>query len=170
MCLFYASFGEFGRKEQIQVEFIELTLLSNTTNSVRNAVGHHDHSGQSGIGVSGANPFSLSFLLVRIRPVEYLFFDKLAAVDGAEGRAGKVQIVRGCDRQPAFIDGIICFLFLVLFHVEVGILFVIRRFKELLGILTPCAEMVLIEDDQIPVDVVDKLILSLDAARIICAQ
>jgi hypothetical protein len=48
--------------------------------------------------------------------------------------------------------------------------FVVLFFKQLFRVLLPCAEMVLVENDKVPVVSVDKFVLCLDAAVLVYAE
>ena len=67
----------------------------------------------------------------------------------------------GGDRQPCFIVGVGT---AVLLHILGVVVVLIVLFKQLLGVLFPCAKVVFIENDQIPVDGMYPLIAALDGA------
>ena len=127
----------------------------------RNLVGHHDHPGQSSVGIVLSLPVFFGTLFIGIGPVVDLLLDELAGVEGTEGGAGQIQVVVGGDGQPCFIVGIGT---AVLLHIFGIVVVLIVLFKQLLGVLFPCAKVVFIENDQIPVDGMYPLIAALDGA------
>ena len=54
----------FGREKHIQVKLVELSLHGDLTDTVRDAVGHHHHAWQCGIGISVTLPVFLCPLFV----------------------------------------------------------------------------------------------------------
>ena len=70
----------------------------------------------------------------------------------------------GGNGQECFVVGVARFLQLVLLRIEIGCFFIVRVFKQLLRIFAPCAEVLFIKDDQIPVVCVNKFVFRLDAA------
>ena len=100
-------------------------------------------------------------MLVRVGPVEYLLLDELARVEGAERRVREEQEVLGDDRQPGLV-------LLVAGDLDVlvdGLLVVlVDRGEELAGGVAPRAEVVLVEDDEVPVCEADPLVAGLDVA------
>ena len=150
-----------GGKEHVQVEFIVFALFRNLLDAFRDLVGHHNHPGQGGVGVVLSLPIFLGTLFIRVGPVVDLLLDKLAGVEGTEWCAGQIQIMVGGDGQPCFIAGVGT---AVLLHILGIVVVLIVLFKQLLGVLFPCAKVVLIEDDQIPVDGMYPLVAALDGA------
>ena len=89
-----------GGKEHVQVKFIVFTLLGDLLDAFRNLVGHHDHPGQSSVGIVLSLPVFFGTLFIGIGPVVDLLLDELAGVEGTEGGAGQIQVVVGGDGQP----------------------------------------------------------------------
>ena len=162
--IFIEEFGVFAvplrLEEHIQIELVELALFRNLADAVGDLVGHHDHTGQRGIGVVLANPVVLGTLLVGIGPVVNLLFDKLAGVEGPERRAGEIEIIAGRDGQPCFVAGIAG---MYCIEVDVHVVFV-RIHKELLCVICPGTKVVFVENDKIPVHGMNPFVMGLDAA------
>ena len=162
---------EFRGEKHIQIKLIELALLGNLTDAVRDAVGHHDHPWQRRIGVVRcAGPILFCTLFVGVGPVVNLILDKLAAVDGSERRAGQEEIIGGCDGQEGLVVGVVGLVLLVLLHVEVVIFVFVVHFKELFGVVAPCAEMIFVKDDDVPVGGMHPFVFRLDAAAFVGAE
>ena len=70
----------FGREKYIQVKLVEFALHSNLTDAVRDAVSHHHHAGQCGIGISASLPVFLCPLFIRVCPVVNLILDKFTRI------------------------------------------------------------------------------------------
>ena len=152
----------FRLEEDVQVKFVELSPHSDLPDVLRHAVSEQHHARQGGIRVIFPLPGSLGALLIGIRPAVNLFFNKLAGVQGAERRSGKVQVVVRSDRQILFIADIagvgfrgrgVVFFFLIL-HQE-----------QSFGVFLPRPKVVFVKDNQIPVDFPHPFMLGLDAAR-----
>ena len=77
--------------------------------------------------------------------------------------------MRRRDGQERFIDGVACFFALVLFKVEIVVLF-FELFKKVFRVFAPCTEVVLVEYNDVPICGMDELVFRLDAARFICAE
>ena len=54
----------FGREKDIQVKLVELSLHGDLTDTVRDAVSHHHHTGQCCIGISVTLPVFLCPLFI----------------------------------------------------------------------------------------------------------
>ena len=151
-------------EEDVEVELVELTRQGHRAESIGQLVGHQHHAGQGGVGIVRAGPGGLGVLLVAVGPVEDLFLDELARTDGAEGRAGQVEVGIGGDGQDVLV--------------EVGQprslgklpLLLVLGIKEVFGILAPGAVVVFVQDDAVPVPQVYPFVPFLDAARLVAAQ
>ena len=155
--------GAFSGEEHVQVKLIKLALFGNALNALRDLVCKHNHSRQSSVGIYAfAFPFGLSPLLIGIGPVINLLLNELTGIQRTERRAGEIEVIGRSDRQPRFIVGVTGIVFgKVLF---VGILIL---FKQLFCAVLPCAEMVFIENNEIPVRGVDPFVIGLDAAGLL---
>ena len=155
--------GAFSGEEHVQVKLIKFALFGNALDALRDFVCKHDHSRKSGVGIDAfAFPFGLGPLLIGIGPVINLLLDELTGIQRTERRAGEIEIISCGDRQPRFIVGVTGIVFgKVLF---VGILVLL---EQLFCAVLPCAEVVLIENDEVPVRGVDPLVIGLDAAGLL---
>ena len=158
------------REKDVQVKFVEFSLLGDLADAVRQAIGHQDHAGQGAVGIVVTAPVFLCPLLIGVGPVINLLLDEFAGVDGPEGRAGEVEVETGRDREPGFVHGVPGLFFLILLHIEIAVRLFIGIVKELFGPVTPGAEMVLVKDDEVPVDCMNKFVFRLDAAGFIGPQ
>ncbi len=86
-------------------------------------------------------------MLVGVRPVVDLFLNEFAAGNGAERRAGEVQVVVGRDGQDVFVEVICCFAFGCF---AFGLVFCL---EQVFGFFAPGAVVVVVEDDAVPVGV-----------------
>ena len=164
-----------GFKEGVEVELVELTLRSHREDVVGHLVGQQSHFRERPIGVAFTRvlelPASLGFLLVGVGPVENLLLNELTRRQSLEGCARQVEVGASGDRQE------LCLVTAQL--VELGVEGVQRTIGELgsqllvgylliltleqcLGRFAPCTEVVLVKDDQVPVDGVNPLVLRLD--------
>ncbi len=123
-------------------------FFGNGSNTVRQSIGRHNHSGQSDVRVALTLPICLGLLLVGICPVINLLLDKLAGVQCPKRRAGKVQIIIGGYRQPGFVAGIATHILLQIFAV---ISVLVLLLKQLFGVIFPGAKVIFIKNHQIPV-------------------
>ena len=155
--------GAFSGEEHVQVKLVKLALFGNALDTLRDFVCKHDHSRQSGVWIDAfAFPFGLGPLLIGIGPVINLLLNELTGIQRTERRAGEIEVIGRSDRQPRFIVGITGIVFgKVLF---VGILILL---EQLFCAVLPCAEMVFIENDEIPVRGVDPFVIGLDAAGLL---
>ena len=78
--------------------------------------------------------------------------------------------MRGGNGQEGFVVGVTGLFLLILLGIEVCSRFIVRVVKQLFGILAPRAKVVLIENDQIPIVCVDKLVLCLYATGLVGTQ
>ena len=138
------------REKLVQIEFIKFALRCDLANRIGHLVGHKHHLRQRRIGVfASALPICLGLLLVRIRPIENLLFYELARHHGAERRAGKEQVA-GCRYRKRFlVHGIPGFLLRIFFQIVLSLFVLVE--KELPRGVAPCAEVIFVEDDEIPV-------------------
>ena len=119
-----------------------------------------------------AGPRLLRRLLIGVGPVEDLLHDELARVEGAEGRAGEEEVVAGHNRQVALVH-LVSGVHLADAGVDVLLrvpLVLVLGLEERLGVLVPRAEVVLVEDDEVPVLLAHPLVLRLDAPGAVAAQ
>jgi hypothetical protein len=120
----------------------------------------------------------LGALLVGVGPVEDLLLDELARGQRLERRAGEVEVGLGGDGQELGL--LLRELAEVFVHVlqaggvfELGLLLgdrLLLALEQLLGGLAPRAEVVFVEDHQVPVHRVQPFVLGLDVARRIAAE
>ena len=89
-----------------------------------------------------------------------MVLDELAGVDRPERRSRKIEIAHGRNRQPRLVQPFPTPLFAFAFD------FVFFHLKQLLRTVLPSAEVILIKDDEIPVDLMHPLVRRLDAARL----
>ena len=168
----FALFGNLGAEKLVDVELV-IALVDGDVcrNGVGHLVGKHDHFGQSGIWIFAQRLVPIFFcrLLVRIGPIEHLIFQKLARIERAEGRAGKIEIVPRRDGQKTFVDRVARLFELIFFEIEV-VVFFIELFKQIFRILAPCAEVVFVKDDDVPIGGVDKLVFRLDPSEVVGAE
>ena len=80
----------FGREKHIQVKLVELSLHGDLTDAVRDAVSHHHHAWQCGIGISVTLPLFLCPLFIRVCPVINLILDKFAGIQRPKRRTGQI--------------------------------------------------------------------------------
>ena len=155
--------GAFSGEEHVQVKLVKLALFGNALDALRDLVCKHDHSRKSGVGIYAFTfPFGLGPLFIGIGPVIDLLLDKLTGIQRTERRAGEIEVIGRGDRQPRFIVGVTGIVFgKILF---VGILVLL---EQLLCAVLPCAEVVFIENDEIPVRGVDPFVIGLDAAGLL---
>ena len=151
-------------KEHVKVEFVELSLHGYLPYLLGYLVGHENHSRKRKIRIACALPFSFCPLFVGIRPVEYLLLDELAAVYCTERRSRKIKIVSRCYGQECFVAGVSRFLLLIFLNVKIRLGFFVGIIEQLSRIFTPCTEMILVKDNDIPVVGMDKLVLRLYTA------
>ena len=140
----------FSGEEDVKVELVGIGVERNALNVLRHLVGEHDHARERriGVGALGGLPGGFRGLFVRVGPVEDLLLDELARVEGAERRARQEQEVLGDDRQP----GLVLFVAGDLDILVDGLLVVLaNRGEELARGVSPRAEVVLVEDDEVPV-------------------
>ncbi len=112
-------------------------------------------------------PRLLGLLLVGVGPVEDLLLDELAGVERPEGRAREKEVVASHDGQVALVD-LVSGVDVADPCVDVLLrvpLVLVLLLEERLGVLVPGAEVVLVEDDEVPVLLADPLVLGLDAPR-----
>ncbi len=151
----------FGREKYIQVKLVELSLHSDLTDTIRDAVSHHHHAGQCRIGISVTLPIFLCPLFIRVCPVVNLILDKLTGIQRPKRRTGQIQIIHGCDGEKSFIVGVAT---VILIHILTVVAVFILLLKQLFGCIFPCSEVVLVKDNQIPVGGMYPLIFCLDTA------
>ena len=156
MCIFALA---LGGEENIQVKFVKLALFGNLLDAVRDFIGQHDHPWQSCVWIILTHPVFFGTLFVGIRPVVNLFFDELTGVQSAERCAGQIEIIGRCNGQPRFIVGIAAIIFAQILVVAVLVLL-----KQFFRAVLPCAEVVFIENHQIPVGSMHPLVIGFDAA------
>ncbi|OQA22734.1 MAG: hypothetical protein BWY63_00661 [Chloroflexi bacterium ADurb.Bin360] len=153
-----ARAGPFRREEDVEVEFVGLAQEGDFADGIGQLVGQEDHAGQGSVRVILALPGGFGALLIGIGPVEDLFLDELPGGDGAEGRAGEVEVGVGGDGHDLFIE-------ILQAHTLAKLdFFLALGFEELFGVLAPGAVVVFIQDDAIPVGGVDPFVFSLDTA------
>ena len=167
MC--FRTFAFCGEK-YIEVKLVELSLLCDLADTFGNLIRHKNHSRQRKIGIARTFPLMLCTLFIGVCPVIDLIFDKLAAVYCSERRTRQEQVMSRSNGEKALVIGITCFFLLVLLHIEVSVSLVVGIFKQLLGVFTPSSEVVLVEDNNIPVIGVYKLIFRLDTAILVSAE
>ncbi|OQA29695.1 MAG: hypothetical protein BWY59_00135 [Verrucomicrobia bacterium ADurb.Bin345] len=171
-----------GFEERVQIELIELPGARHCHQFVRHLVGEQPHLRQRPVGIPQAWIFRgkglLGSLLIGVRPVEDLLLDKLAGRERLEWRTGEVEIRLGGDgeklglrlREDAevlvhvFQAGGILELLLLLGD---RLLFALEQF---LRRLAPGAEVVLVENDQVPFHRVEPLVLRLDVAGVVATE
>ena len=117
-------------------------------------------------------------MFVGIRPVEYLFLDKLAAGYGTEGCAGEIQIMLCLQRHQSLIKSLTHLHLFLRFRI-LGI-YALRFLgyacsKVLLvvvfpGILPPCTKVVFIKNDTIPMHLLNPLVGSFDTTHTVCSE
>ena len=152
-------------EEYVQIKLVELALLGDLADAVGNFVGHHDHAGERSIGILFADPVFLGALFVGVGPVIDLLLDEFAGIERAERRAGKIEIVPRGDGEPRFVAGVVVIKALALVH---GVL--VLAVEELFGAVLPCAEMILVKNDKVPVDGMYPLVVRFDAAELVQAE
>ena len=160
----------FCGEKYIEVELVELSLLCDLADTLRYLIRHKNHSRQRKVRIARTFPLMLGTLFVGVCPVIDLILDELAAVYCTERCTRQEQVMSRSNWEKALVVGIACFLLLVLLHIEVSVSLVVGIFKQLLGILTPCTEVVLVEDNNIPVIGVYELIFRLDTAVLVSAE
>ena len=153
-----------GREEEVEVELVELTLSGDAGDVIGDLVGHEHHAGQRLVGVVCPDPVDLAALLVGVGPVEDLLLDELAGVERAERRAREVEVEARLDGQPGLVELVARGVRAVLDHV------IVLLGEEALGGVAPRAEVVLVEDDHVPVLEVHPLVLGLYAAGVGLAE
>ena len=117
---------------------------------------------------------SLGALLVGVGPVEDLLLDELARRERLERGSRQVQVGAGGDWQEVVLVVAELVEFLVEGHEAVVVLggqlllldLLVLALEQLFSGLSPSAEVVLVEDDEVPVGGVDPLVLRLDEPRI----
>ena len=166
-----------GRLEElVEVELVELALVGDRDQLVGHLVGEQPHLGQRRVRVPLARvlvgELLLGALLVGVGPVEDLLLDELARRERLERRAREVEVGPGRDRQEVgLVAGQLVELLVELvehrgvlgFELLLGDLDVLAL-EQLLGVVAPGAEVVLVEDHEVPVDPVQPLVLGLDPA------
>ena len=170
------------REERVEVELVELPGARDRQQLVRHLVGEQAHLRQRAVGVPFARVLRgellLGALLVGVGPVEDLLLDELARGQRPERRAGEVEVRLGGDRQELGL--LLRELAEVFVHVlqvggvlELGLLLgdrLVLALEQFLRGVAPRAEVVLVEDDEIPVDVVEPFVLRLDVPRRVAAE
>lgn len=163
-------------EEGVEVEAVVLAAECHLANLVGHLVGEHDHARERLVWVRDAGvlarPRLLGLLLVGVRPVEDLLLDELARVECPEGRAGEEEVVACHDRQVALVH-LVSRVHVAYAGVDVLLrvpLVLVLLLEERLGVLVPSAEVVLVEDDEVPVLLADPLVLRLDAPRPVSAE
>ena len=161
----------FCLEEGVEVEAVVLAAESHLANLVGHLVGEHDHARKRLVGVRLPRvivwPRLLGLLLVGVGPVEDLLLDELAGVERPEGRAREKEVVASHDGQVALVD-LVSGVDVADPCVDVLLrvpLVLVLLLEERLGVLVPGAEVVLVEDDEVPVLLADPLVLGLDAPR-----
>ena len=123
-------------------------------------------------------PLLLGALLVGVGPVEDLLLDELAGREGLEWGAGEVEVGLGGDREELGLGfAELVKLLVEAFEVRVELclqlllgLSVVLALEEFLGAVTPSTEVILVENDQIPIGLVKPGVLGLDVAGLVPAQ
>ena len=171
-----------GREELVEVELVELPGARDRQQLVRHLVGEQAHLRQRAVGVPLAGVLGgelfLGALLVGVGPVEDLLFDELARGQRLERRAGEVEVGLGRDGQEL---GLLLREHAEVFvHIlqpggvfELGLLLGDRLFlalEQFLRGLAPRAEVVFVEDHEIPIHRVQPFVLGLDVPRRVAAQ
>ena len=169
-------------KERVEIELVELPGARDRQQFVRHLVGEQAHLRQRAVGVPFAGVLGrellLGALLVGVGPVEDLLLDELARGQRLERRAGEVEVGLGRDGQELGL--LLREHAEVLVHLlqaggvfELGLLLGDRLFlalEQFLGGVAPRAEVVFVEDDEVPVHRVQPFVLGLDVARRIAAE
>ena len=174
--------GAGGFEEGVQVELVELALVGDRDQLVGHLVRKETHLGERPVGVPvvrvGVGELGLGSLFVGVGPVEDLLLDELARRQGFEGGAGEVQVGAGGDGEEVrlsageFVESLSEL-------VEHGRVFgrdfllgrvVVLPLEQLLGVLPPGAEVVFVEDDEVPVDPVQPFVLGFDAPALPAQQ
>ena len=174
-----------GTKKLIQVELVKLPLVSHLLDAVGQLVGHHHHLGQRlvrvrlslrfGVGV----PFLLRPLLVRVGPVVNLFLDELARADGPKGCARQVEVGTGGERHQFLVVEFTAVQFLAVGSIlrhqfahlhRTSQLLHVLLVVEVLGMLAPCAIVILVQHDAVPLHLLNPLVGRLDATSRIASQ
>ena len=151
------------REEHVEIELVRLGVQRDALDLLRHLVGEHDHARERCVRVVSVCgvPFGLGLLLVGVRPVEDLLLDELTAVECAERGSGQEQEVLGDDGQPRLVLLVASDLDFLMD----GLLLVLGdRVEELLGVVAPCSEVVLVEHHEVPVLQADPLVPGLDVA------
>ena len=157
----------FGREEKVQIELIELRVHGNLPDRIRKFICHEYHLRQCCIRIFGRLfPVSLCLLLITIGPVVYLIFDKLTCIQTPERSSGQVEVIARGYRKERLVVSIVCFFGLIFLYVKSIVGVVIFLFKELLCVLSPCAEMIFVKYNKVPVCSMHPLILGFDSARL----
>ena len=151
----------FGREKHIQVKLVELSLHSDLTDTIRDAVSHHHHAGQCGIRIIVTFPMFLCPLFIRVCPVVNLILDKFAGIQRPKRRTGQIEIIHGCDGEERFIVGVAT---VIRIHILTVVAVLVLLLKQLFGVFLPCSEMVLVKNNQIPVGGMYPFVFCLDAA------
>ncbi len=171
-----------GLEKGVQIKLVKLPGAGDGHQLVRHLIGEQPHLRQRAIGIplAGILGGELFFgaLLVGVGPVENLFFDELAGGQRLERRAGKIQVSLGGDGQKlGFLFGQNREVFVHVF--QAGGVFELRLFfgdrllftlEQFLGGLAPCAEVIFVEHDQIPLHLVQPLVIWLDVSGVVAAQ
>ena len=171
-----------GLEERVEIKLVELSGARDRQQLVRHLVGQQAHLRQRAVGVPLARVLRrellLGALLVGVRPVEDLLLDELAGGQRLERRAGEVEVRLGRDGQE--LDLLLRELAEVFVHLfqaggvfELGLLLgdrLLLALEQLLGGLAPRAEVVFVEDHEVPLHLVEPFVLGLDVAHRIAAE
>ena len=165
-----------GRKKRVEVEFVELAGARHGHQLVGHLVGQQAHLRQGAVrvprpGMRGGE-FSFGTLLVGVGPIKNLLLDELACGQRFERGPRQIQVGLGGDGQILALAHRIVVQILVdaaEMHgvLERGLLFgdgFVLALEQLFGRVAPRAEVVLVEDHQIPVNRVHPLVFGLDVA------
>ncbi len=169
-------------EERVEIELVELPGARDRQQLVRHLVGQQAHLRQRAVGVPFAGVLRrellLGALLVGVRPVEDLLLDELARGQRPERRAGEVEVRLGRDGQELGL--LLRELAEVFVHLlqaggvlELGLLLgdrLLLALEQLLGGVAPRAEVVFVEDHEVPVHLVEPFVLGLDVPRRVAAE
>ena len=170
------------REELVEVELVELPGARDRQQLVRHLVGEQAHLRQRAVGVPLAGVLGgelfLGALLVGVGPVEDLLFDELARGQRLERRAGEVEVGLGRDGQElGLLLRKLAEVFVHIFQAggvfELGLLLgdrLVLALEQFLRGLAPRAEVVFVEDHEVPVHLVEPFVLRLDVARRVAAE
>ena len=163
-------------EERVEVELVELAGAGDRQQLIRHLVGQQAHLRQRAVGIPLAGVLRgelfLGALFVGVRPVEDLLFDELARGQRLERRAGEVEVGLGRDGEELSLllrkhTEVFVHLFQAGGVFELGLLLgdrVLLTLEQLLGGLAPCAEVVFVEDHEVPLHLVEPFVLGLDVA------